>query len=261
MVDVIRFSANLGFLWTDRPLPDAIVAAAAAGFDAVECHMPYSYDPTESSTVLRQVGLPMVGMNTDHAGPEFGLAAVPGREVEARDHIDKALAYATTMGCPNVNLMAGRTGRAPGSENAYRSNLAYAAERASAHGCTLLLEPISTNAIDGYHLNLVGQAMDAIKSTGADEVKVMVDCFHTHDMEGDVLTAVRTLGDRLGHIQIAAHPDRGEPDAGDLDYTYLLPAIMESGYEGFFGAEYRPRGDLEAGLTWMNRWRQTREMS
>ena len=78
---------------------------------------------------------------------------------------------------------------------------------------------------------------------------------------GDVLTAVRTLGDRLGHIQIAAHPDRGEPDAGDLDYTYLLPAIMESGYEGFVGAEYRPRGDLEAGLTWMNRWRQTREMS
>ena len=24
-----RFSANLGFLWTDRPLPDAIRAAAA----------------------------------------------------------------------------------------------------------------------------------------------------------------------------------------------------------------------------------------
>ena len=157
--------------------------------------------------------------------------------------------------------MAGRTGRAPGSENAYRSNLSYAAERASAHGCTLLLEPISTNAIDGYHLNLVGQAIDAITSTGADEVKVVVDCFHTHDMEGDVLTAVRTLGDRLGHVQIAAHPDRGEPDAGDLDYTNLLPAIVESGYEGFFGAEYRPRGDLEAGLTWMTPWRQPRETS
>jgi len=80
-------------------------------------------------------------------------------------------------------------------------------------------------------------------------------------MEGDVLTAVRTLGDRLGHVQVAAHPDRGEPDAGDLDYTNLLPAIVESGYEGFFGAEYRPRGDLEAGLTWMTPWRQTRDTS
>ena len=26
-----RFSANLGFLWTDRPLPEAIEAAAQAG--------------------------------------------------------------------------------------------------------------------------------------------------------------------------------------------------------------------------------------
>jgi len=80
-------------------------------------------------------------------------------------------------------------------------------------------------------------------------------------MEGDVLTAIRTLGDRLGHVQIAAHPDRGEPDAGDLDYANLLPAIVESGYECFFGAEYRSRGDLEAGLTWIAPWRQTRETS
>ena len=223
---MIRFSANLGFLWTARPLPDAIVAAAAAGFDAVECHMPYLYDPTDISTVLGQVGIPMVGMNTDHAGPEFGLAAVPGREVETREHVDKAMAYATTMGCPNVSLMAGRTGRVLGSENTYRSNLAYAAERAIAHGRTLLLEPISTNAVDGYHLNLVGQAMDAITDVGSNEVKVMVDCFHTHDMEGDVLAAVQTLGDQLGHVQIAAHPDRGEPDVGNLDYATRLPAIL-----------------------------------
>ncbi|MCU0790685.1 MAG: isomerase, partial [Nitratireductor sp.] len=37
----MKFSANLGFLWADRPLPEAIRAAKAAGFDAVECHWPY----------------------------------------------------------------------------------------------------------------------------------------------------------------------------------------------------------------------------
>ena len=31
-----KFSANLGFLWADQPLPAAIRAAKAAGFDAVE---------------------------------------------------------------------------------------------------------------------------------------------------------------------------------------------------------------------------------
>ena len=31
----MKFSANLGFLWNDRPLPEAIRAAKAAGFDAI----------------------------------------------------------------------------------------------------------------------------------------------------------------------------------------------------------------------------------
>lgn len=32
----MKFSANLGFLWTELTLPDAIEAAASTGFDAVE---------------------------------------------------------------------------------------------------------------------------------------------------------------------------------------------------------------------------------
>ncbi len=32
------FSANLGFLWTDRPFLERIAAARAAGFSAVEFH-------------------------------------------------------------------------------------------------------------------------------------------------------------------------------------------------------------------------------
>jgi len=33
-----RFSANLGFLWTECALPDAVCTAARHGFDAVELH-------------------------------------------------------------------------------------------------------------------------------------------------------------------------------------------------------------------------------
>ncbi|MEL0290501.1 MAG: isomerase, partial [Alphaproteobacteria bacterium] len=44
---MLKFSANLGFLWTDLALPDAVRAAAAAGFDAVECHFPFAVPPAE----------------------------------------------------------------------------------------------------------------------------------------------------------------------------------------------------------------------
>ena len=37
-----RFSANLGFLFSDRPDIERIAAAAASGFKAVEMHWPYA---------------------------------------------------------------------------------------------------------------------------------------------------------------------------------------------------------------------------
>ena len=49
---MLRFSANLGFLWTELPLPAAIMAAAKAGFDAVECHWPFDVPSTEILAAL-----------------------------------------------------------------------------------------------------------------------------------------------------------------------------------------------------------------
>ena len=87
----MRFSANLGFLWTELPLPAAIRAAAAAGFDAVECHWPYDVPAAEVRAALAETGLPMLAINTrrgDVAAGEMGLSALPGREAEARAAID-----------------------------------------------------------------------------------------------------------------------------------------------------------------------------
>ncbi len=58
----MKFSANLGFLWADRPLPDAIRAAKAASYDAVECHWPYYDTPaTQTLAALQETGLTMLG--------------------------------------------------------------------------------------------------------------------------------------------------------------------------------------------------------
>ena len=61
---MVKFSANLGFLWTDKTLPEAIKAAGEAGFDAVECHWPYEYDASQIADILAETGLPMLGLNT-----------------------------------------------------------------------------------------------------------------------------------------------------------------------------------------------------
>ena len=105
-----RFSANLGFLWNDRPLADAIHAAKAAGFDAVECHWPYDQDINAVKAALLATGLSMLGLNTvrgNVAAGENGLAALVCREEEARAAIDRALACADALDAGAVHVMAG----------------------------------------------------------------------------------------------------------------------------------------------------------
>ena len=61
------FSANLGFLWPDFSLAEAILAAHRSGFDAVECHFPYDEPVDEVCQALEATGLPMLGLKIGRA--------------------------------------------------------------------------------------------------------------------------------------------------------------------------------------------------
>lgn len=258
---MITFSANLGFLWKDRRLPDAIHAAKDAGFDAVECHFPYEFAARDVSAALSETGLTMVSLNTwTGDGPnDFGLAAMPGRENEARGLIDQAVEYAAAINCPNVSVFAGRTSGTAEAEAVFRENLAYAAHAAQQGGQTILIEPLNTDVHD-YHLVSADVAVETIKAVDEANVKVMVDCFHSSKMDGALVPVFERVLPHVGHIQISAFPDRGEPIDGDpahggIVYSELLPWLVEQGYGGLFGAEYNPTAGLEAGLGWLNDWR------
>ncbi len=249
-----RYSANLGFLWSALPLPQAIRAAKAAGFDAVECHWPYETPAEEVKVALQETGLKMLGLNTrrgDVAAGDNGLAALPGREAEARAAISEAITYAAAIGCGAVHVMAGKAPVTEASEAIFRANLAYAAELAAPQGITILIEPLNRYDAPGYFLSNADQALAIIAAVGAPNLKLMFDCYHIQIQQGDVLRRLEAALPHVGHIQIAAVPDRGEPDRGELDYRWLLPRIDALGWSTPIGAEYRPRGgSVEEGLGW-----------
>jgi hydroxypyruvate isomerase len=254
----MRYSANLGFLFTDLPLPQAIHAAKDAGFDAVECHFPYDVPAADVATALQETGLAMLGLNTwpgDKAAGDFGLAALTGREDQARAAIAQALDYAIATGTKAVHVMAGRTDGGKRAEATFRANLAHACDLAAAHGITILIEPINTRDVQGYHLSRTDHAQQIIAALGKPNLKLMFDCYHMQIMQGDLATHLRALLPVIGHVQIAAVPDRGEPDQGEVDYRWLMAHLGALGYSGFVGAEYRPRAGTLSGLGWLNRFR------
>lgn len=251
-------SANLGFLWTELALPDAIRAAGAAGFDAVEFHDPYDYDPREICDALGEAKVSATSLNTrkgDQPG-DFGLAAIPGREQEATDAIDEAIAYARQIDCANVSVLAGIGERSPEADDTLVENLAHAAVVTEWIDTTILIEPINTTTVPGYYLSTIGHALEIIERTRNQEIRLLIDCFHTSMTEGDVLDAIAPHLNMVGHIQIASVPGRAEPDAGDIDYPRLFEDIHRcGGYEGHYGAEYHPSGAVEDRLDWLRSWK------
>lgn len=255
----MRFSANLGFLYEGRDLPARVRAAARDGFDAVECHWPYDVPAAGLRAALAETGLPLLSLNTrpgDLSAGDFGLAALPGREAEARAALAEALDYAATAGARGVHVMAGRTGGGPAAEACYRAALAEAADRAAPRGLQVLIEPLNPRDAPGYHLASLDHALAIVADLDRPNLKVLFDAYHIQILHGDLTRRFAQALPHVGQVQIAGVPDRGEPDAGEVHYPNLLAAMRAAGWTGPVGAEYRPRrGRTEDGLGWLPAFR------
>ena len=161
-----RFAANLGYLFSDRPLLERIDAAAASGFKAIELQFPYDVPASQVKTAIASNRLTVLGINTPPGAGEgaFGLAAIPGREKEFQEVFGRALDYISTIGGSAVHCLAGKVApeQRPAAERVFIDNLRSAADLAAARNINLLIEPISAIDRPDYFLNRVEHAADVI---------------------------------------------------------------------------------------------------
>jgi hydroxypyruvate isomerase len=254
----MRFSANLGFLWADRPLLARIESAARAGFRAVEMHWPYDVPASKVAECARSNDVTLLGINTApgrlDAG-ERGLGAVPGREREFQATLDQAIEYCRASGATAIHMMAGNVA-AEDRDKAravFAGNLRTAAEKAAACHLTLLLEPLNPYDNPGYFYSTLAEAIGVIEELRLPNLKLQFDVYHVARAEGDVLTKFEKYRHHIGNVQIAGVPARAEPDEGEIAYAVIFEALDKLEYDGWVGCEYRPRGDTDTGLGWMKR--------
>ena len=258
----LRFSAHLGYLWPDRPLPERVLAAAKAGFGAVECHWPYDTGPARVLEALNATGLKMLALNTppgDTDAGDFGLGAVPGREREAREGVCRAVDYACRIGAERIHAMAGICRDSRVALHRMYDHLAWASEVAEAAGIGILIEPINRTDRPDYALFRISQAIDLMHrletQEGVRNVRLIFDCYHVQMTEGNLLQRLSEALPWVGHVQLAGVPGRHEPDRCEIDYRWLLRQLAGLDYGGWIGAEYLPAGDTDGGLDWFRPYR------
>jgi hydroxypyruvate isomerase len=178
---------------------------------------------------------------------------LPDRETDFLRSIETAIAYAQETGAGMVHVLAGNV--PPDARNAaretYRRNIARAARRMARAGLMLLVEPINARDRPDYVFHSADDLADMIVSIDEPNVRLLFDTFHVGITDGDVLGRLARHIDFIGHIQIAAIPDRSEPDGGDCPAPLILDQLERLDYRGYVGLEYVPKKAMRDGLRWL----------
>ncbi|EAB6691942.1 hydroxypyruvate isomerase [Salmonella enterica] len=258
---MLRFSANLSMLFTEYDFLERFDKAALSGFRGVEFMFPYDNDIEVLKRKLRDNNLEHTLHNLpagDWAAGERGIACIPGREEEFRNGVAAAIRYARALGNKKINCLVGKTPSGFSATEIHDTlveNLRYAANMLAKEDILLLIEPINHFDMPGFHLTGTQQALALIKDIGSDNIKIQYDIYHMQRMEGELTQTMTAWADKIGHLQIADNPRRGEPGTGEINYDFIFNVIKQSGYDGWVGCEYKPLTTTEAGLSWINQYR------
>ena len=246
-----RYCANVSWLFTDVPFLRRFEAAAAAGFEGAEFLWP-SPDQLEGRSVddlaaaIQASGLEVPAFNFDSGDTSAGwrgLAGVPEGRAALRANIPVVIGLAHRLGTRKLNLLAGNAA-SPATRAAQLDvlvdGIAEAADAVAPHGMWVMVEPLNAVEFGDYLVNDAATALAIIDRAGRPNVRYQSDIYHVAMAGEDPVAVIRAAAGRIGHVQFADCPGRHEPGTGSLDWTAILAALDETGYDDWIGLEYRP---------------------
>jgi hydroxypyruvate isomerase len=260
-----ELSANVSLLFSEYPFLDRFAAAADAGFRAVEAWWPFA-DAVPSEARIEELlaaveasGVRLTGLNLfagDMAAGMRGVASHPAREAEFRDNVAVIVDIAQRTGCRHFNALYGA--ELPDVSPVVHAqtaldNLTFAADALAPLGGTILIEPLS--GVNGYPIRTADQAVGVVDAVAArttgGRVGLLYDTFHLSNNGDDLVAVAQTHAAKIGHVQIADAPGRGQPGTGTIDFPGVLDALDAAGYDGFIACEYAPTVPTVASLDWI----------
>ena len=148
---------------------------------------------------------------------------------------------------PNLIVFSGnRRGLSDteGAENTIEG-LRRVAPAAEAKGITLVMELLNSKVDHhDYQCDHTSWGVQVIQRVNSPRVKLLYDIYHMQIMEGDIIRTLRENIGFIGHIHTAGNPGRADMDqTQELYYPAIVRAIAETGYAGYVGHEFVPKGD------------------
>jgi hydroxypyruvate isomerase len=240
----IRQSITFGAFARAATPEKVITAAAEIGYASVEML------PQEHWQAVKDAGME-IAIIVGHQSLPDGLNKRENHdriEAELRENID----LAAENGIPSLITFSGnREGRSDeeGRDNCVEGLLrvkSYAEEK-QINLCMELLNS-KVNHPD-YQCDRTPWGVEVCRAVDSPRVKLLYDIYHMQIMEGDLIRTIQDHGEWIAHYHTAGNPGRNDlDDEQEISYPPVMRAIAATGYTGFVGHEYSPKGDPIASM-------------
>lgn len=136
-----------------------------------------------------------------------------------------------------------------GAENAIK-HLEILARAAESAGVMLILELLNSKVNHpDYQCDSTAWGVDVVSAVNSPNARLLYDIYHMQIMEGDVIQTIRDNHHWFAHYHTAGVPGRNEiGKAQELNYPAICRAIAETGFTGYVGQEFVPKGDWKEAL-------------
>jgi len=254
---MLKFTANLSLLFTEVELINRFKAAEQEGFNAVEIQFPYCLSAEILKNTLEEQQLKLVLFNVDAddllQGGE-GLACVPEKRDQFRQAVTQTLAYAKLLKPEVINVLPGRCfneNRKQDYLKTFKENLCFAAEAFAPLGIKTVFEAVNSHDMPGFIIHNGQQMLGILDQLNLPMLFMQYDIYHMQMMGDKPDEFIARYADKIGHIQFADCPGRGQPGTGQINFEHIFSVIEKSAYSGWVGAEYKPVGTTSESLDWL----------
>ncbi|HIE52190.1 MAG TPA: twin-arginine translocation signal domain-containing protein [Armatimonadetes bacterium] len=220
-----------------------IKEAAAIGYASIEM------GPREYWDRIREAGM-AIAIVGGHRSLTDGLNRRENHD-RIEDELLKNIELAVQYEIPSLICFSGNR-RGLSDEEGIEitaEGLSRVAQAAEEKGVTLCLELLNSKVNHpDYQCDHTWWGVEVCKRVNSPAVKLLYDIYHMQIMEGDLIRTIRNNIQYIAHFHTAGNPGRRDLDEEqEIYYPAVMRAIAETGYQGYVGHEFVPKGDpLEA---------------
>jgi D-psicose/D-tagatose/L-ribulose 3-epimerase len=233
---------------TAQALPGALDSIAALGYSHLVLPPldPASTDIADLSRMLAERGLaPITLAGGISASTDVGSADAATRQAGV-EILRSVVDLTAALGGDQMNGVPygafGQNGpTAPDAFARAAREVGKVADYAHSRGVSMTFEVL--NRYETSVVNTAAQAMDFVRQSESEHLRIHLDTFHMAVEEADMAAAIRLALPKLGYLELG-QSGRGLLSTGAVNVADIVRGALDAGYTGRFGVEAFSRAIL-----------------